>query len=92
MERLKTANAQQAKRYLVNKIPEMSTGELLIIQSIIQKQLRSVTPQEEEHNRLESEQQSDWEMLKSKLQTQIRHQLLYNAIESRLLSSAHVFE
>jgi hypothetical protein len=92
MERLKTANAQQAKRYLVNKIPEMSTGELLIIQSIIQKQLRSVAPQEEEHNRLESEQQSDWEMLKSKLQTQIRHQLLYNAIESRLLSSAHVFE
>ncbi len=92
MERLQVSKTQQVKRYLVNKIPEMSAKELLIIQSIIQKQLQSTTSPQEENEIVDSTQHSDWEMLKGKLQSKIRNQLLYNAIQSRLMSNSHVFE
>jgi hypothetical protein len=91
MEQLQVSRTQQVKRYLVNKIPEMSAKELLMIQSIIQKQLHAATPQEE-NNSIDSTQHNDWEMLKGKLQSKIRNQLLYNAIQSRLMSNSHVFE
>ncbi len=90
MQQIKQKKTQQVKRYVINKIPQMSEHELLMVQSIIQKKLQKISSEEVEPK--VATHHDDWEKLKRRMQSKVRTELLYNAIQSRLMNSAHVPE